>query len=58
MTFPLLLQGKDTRHEELEDDQGPEESVECDTPCFTIRFVWLEVDCFVSMGMWMRESTY
>jgi hypothetical protein len=44
MTFSLLLEGEDTRHEKLEDDESPEKSVECDPPCFAVGFVWLEVD--------------
>jgi hypothetical protein len=48
MTFSLLLKGEDTRHEKLEDDESPEESVKCDSPGFTVGFVWLEVNLLSS----------
>jgi hypothetical protein len=51
MTFSLLLKRENTRHEELENDQSPEESVECDSPCFPIGFVWLEVDCLSAFDL-------
>jgi hypothetical protein len=45
-----LLKRENTRHEELKDDQSPQESVESDPPCFSIGLVWLEVDCEVSLS--------
>jgi hypothetical protein len=35
---------EDTRHEQLEGDEGPEETVEGDSPGLAVGFVWLEVD--------------
>jgi len=44
MTFPLLLKRKDSRHEQLENDESPQESVEGDSPSFTVGLVRFEVD--------------
>jgi hypothetical protein len=56
MTFSLLLKRENTRHEELENDQSPEKSVECDSPSFTIGFVWLEVDYLSALDSSKRSS--
>jgi hypothetical protein len=39
-----VTEGEETGHEDLEEDEGPDESAERDEPRFAVGFVWLEID--------------
>jgi hypothetical protein len=42
---PRLTCGEQAEHEELEEDDAPDQSCECRWPCFTGAFIGIDEDC-------------
>lgn len=58
VSLALLLQRENTRHEELEDDECPQESVEGDPPGFSVGLVRLEVDYLSAPAHYSRDEPH